>query len=446
MRVGVVSPDQNYRLSRRRLLVLLGGLTASGGTLFGAVGRSDDDQHRAMTRPTAFVQQTTDGSQYSAVLPEGELGRFAAADQAFRAIFDELENGAVYTGPGRYRLGSQLAVPSGFRVSNAPGGLFINALAESDTKCLTFGVDTGSDCLRVDCGTKDGVALGEANTGSDIDIQYADIHRAGDDGDALAIRGSGIKIVHVNIYRGKNGILLDGAYDVHILSSIVTNAGIGLRLDGVENCFFDQMDFDSCRDYAVRIDGSSGVTLRGFVWNNPEFDAWPYRGVEIGANKQCNTIYTDMKQLSNPGTALYVGDVTDSHLRHDISEADRSWYEYEAGVTTTSRTADSCYIEGHIAPTVSNPVGNIEGGSFHLAGAGRNSGTHTASGDGSTVTYRLPHDLGTRPDTVSVDPRSAAAAGASFISQVDSSAISVTYQSPPPSGTDNLRWSFTAAV
>lgn len=445
-----MSADKNYRLSRRRLLLLLGGLTASGGTLLGAVGQSDGNgQQEAPAHSTGFVQQMSDSSQYSAVLPRGELGRFPSADQAFRAIFDELDGGAVYTGPGRYRLGEQLAIPSGFRVSNAPSGLFVNDLTESDTKCLTFGVDTGSDCLRVDCGTKDGVALGEANTGSDIDIQYADIHRAGVDGaprDALAIRGSGIKIVHVNIYRGTNGILLDGAYDVHILSSIITNSSVGLRLKGVENCFFDQMDFDSCRDYAVRMDGSAGVTLRGFVWNNPEFDAWPYRNVEIGVNQPCNTIYTDLKQLSNPGAALYVDDVKDSHLRHDISEADRSWYEYDSGVTTTSRTADSCYIEGHIAPTVSSPVSNVDGGSFDLAGAGRASGTYTASGDGSTVTFQVRHGLGTRPNTVSVDPRSAAAAGASFVSQVDSSAISVTYNSPPPSGTENLRWSFTAAV
>lgn len=442
-----MSRNWNYPLSRRRLL-LLSGLTASGGALLGGLRQSDGDGQQT-PRPTALVQQPSDGSQYSAVLPRGEIGRFQSADRAFRALFDELDGGAIYTDQGRYRLTSQLAVPPGFRVSNAPSGLFVNDLAENDKKCLTFGVDTGSDCLRVDCGTKDGVVLGEANTGSDIDIHYADIHRAGVDGaprDALAIRGSGIKIVHVNIYQGTNGILLKGAYDVHILSSIITNAGTGLRLNGVENCFFDQMDFDSCRNYAVRIDGSSGVTLQGFVWNNPEFDAWPYRNVEIGVNRPCNTIYTDMKQLSNPGAALYVDEVQDSHLRHDISEADRSWFEYESGVTTTSRTADSCYIEGHIAPTVSNPVSNVEGGSFDLAGAGRISGTHTASGNGSTATFRIPHDLETRPDTVSVDPRSEAAAGPSYVSQVDSTGITVTYRSPPPSGTENLRWSFTVTV
>lgn len=424
---------------------------SAAGVMFGEQfvndggGPSDDSSGSDV----AFVLESGDGSSYRAVVPRETLGTFPSADRAFEAIFDELNSGSVYTGNGTYRLGSQLTVPSEFRVSNLPGGRFVNDLSDPTTKCLKFTANTGSDYLKVDCARQDGVLLGEKNTGSDIDVWYADVHRAGLESDsqaALKIQGSGIKLYHVNIYRGTKGIHLEGAYDVHVLSAIVTNSDIGLRIDGGVHCFFDQMDFDSCRGYAARIDDASAIELEGLVWNNPEFDAWPYRGVEIGVNQPCDNVFTDVKQLSNPGTALYVDKVEASHLHHDVNQADQPQYEYDAAIATTSNTAASCVIEGYVSPSISNALTDLSGGTFQLTGAGTDSGTYETGGTGSKQTFEIPHQLGTQPDRTRVQPRSAAAAGNFYVADVSASAITVTYTSPPPRGTGNLVWHFEASV
>jgi len=435
--------------TRRKLLVLLAGAGVSGTALAHRNQFISDGGRPPTTAGSVGFVQETENSEYRVATLSEEYGVFSSADGAVRTLFDSLESGVVLTGGGRYLLESQLRVPEGFRLSNTADGLFINGLSDSDTKCLRFASNTGSYYLRVDCGKKDGVLLGEPNTGSDIDIWYADIHRAGTGNgaqDALKIQGSGVKIFHINVYQGSNGILLDGAYDIHVLSSIITNSGIGLRIDGAENCFFDQMDFDSCRNYSVRIDDSAGLTLGGYIWNNTEFDAWPYRSVEIGVNKPCNNIYTDMKQLSNPGAALYVDDVEESHLRHDISEADRSWYEYESGITTTENTADSCYIEGYVSPTINSGIANLTGGTFDITGAGTNSSKYMTGSDGSQTVFRIPHELGKTPTKTRVQPRTPSAAGAFYHRDPDQSAIVIEYVSPPAAGDDNLVWEFTATV
>lgn len=411
------------------------------------------DQQRPFRRQSqtgiAFVLQANDSPNYRAVVPSGELGTFPSVVRAFEAIFEELESGSIYTGPGRYRLESPLSIPGGFRVSNTADGMFVNGLSDSETKCIEFAPNTGSDYLKVDCGKMDGVLLGEKNVGNDIDIWYADIHRAGVNAPsqhALKIQGSGVKLIHVNIYQGTKGILLEKAYDVHILSSIVTNSGVGLQISGAENCFFDQMDFDSCRNSAVRMDDASGIRLRGHVWNNPEFNARPDPSVEIGTNSSCDNIFTEMSQMSNTGSALHVDEVEASHLRHHINEADRSSYSYKSGITTTKRTADSCFIEGYVAPAVTDAVTNIRGGTFQLEGAGTDNGTHTASGDGSKTVFRIPHSLGAKPERTTVQPRSRDAAENFYVSQVNSSAITVEYTSAPGGGTGNLEWFFDVSV
>jgi hypothetical protein len=398
---------------------------------------------------TAFVQRVDDDAGYQALVPSRDLGKFSTPGDAFHAVFDALDSASIYTGSGKYPLQSPLSVPEGFRVSNTADGMFVNGLDDEEAKCIEFAANTGSDYLKVDCGNKAGILLGERDTGSDIDIWYADVHRAGTNTEAqhaLRIQGSGIKIFHVNVFRGSKGIFLDGAYDVHVLSSIITDSDVGLRIDGAEHCFFDQMDFDSCRSYAVRIDDASAIRLQGLVWNNTDFGEWPYRSVEIGANRPCDSIFTDVSQLSAPGAALYVDEVEASHLRHDINEADEPWYEYDSGITTTERTADSCLIEGYVASTIANAVANVEGGTLKLAGAGADGGTYAASGDGSRTTFRIPHELGTAPERTSVRPRSRDATGDFYVRETDESVITLEYVSPPADGSENLRWEFEVSL
>lgn len=72
-----------------------------------------------------------------------------------------------------------------------------------------------------------------------------------------------------------------------------------------------------------------------------------------------------------------------------------------------------------------------------------NGSTETQSGDGSTTQFSWEHFLADLPDSVSVEAMRTDATGAYEVS-FNSSTITVTYSSAPPSGTDNLKWTWTA--
>ena len=72
--------------------------------------------------------------------------------------------------------------------------------------------------------------------------------------------------------------------------------------------------------------------------------------------------------------------------------------------------------------------------------------THTASGDGTTTVFSLPHSLGAVPDAASVDAASAAASTDFRITNKTSSAVEITYATAPPTGPDNLAWEITTTA
>lgn len=77
------------------------------------------------------------------------------------------------------------------------------------------------------------------------------------------------------------------------------------------------------------------------------------------------------------------------------------------------------------------------------AGSGSNfnslSGSTTRSGDASTTVFTIAHGAGTTPTYASVVPSSTDAFG-DFTVDVDATNITITYQSAPPTGTNNLEF------
>jgi len=68
-------------------------------------------------------------------------------------------------------------------------------------------------------------------------------------------------------------------------------------------------------------------------------------------------------------------------------------------------------------------------------------GTATKSGDGTTKVFTIPHGLSGTPEFVSVTAESTDALG-SFETAKDETDIIITYPVAPPSGTDNLSYSW----
>jgi len=77
--------------------------------------------------------------------------------------------------------------------------------------------------------------------------------------------------------------------------------------------------------------------------------------------------------------------------------------------------------------------------------ATENSGTATFSGDGTTTQFSIAHGLVSAPTKVLVTPMTADAASDFYVTADDTN-IYINYKSAPPSGTDNLKFSWYAEV
>lgn len=82
----------------------------------------------------------------------------------------------------------------------------------------------------------------------------------------------------------------------------------------------------------------------------------------------------------------------------------------------------------------------VDPGTFNQSNV-EDGGSQTESGDGNSITYNIPHNLGAIPEFAVVTTVSDDASGINHI-DYDSSNITVNYSSPPPAGTDNLEFSF----
>jgi len=75
----------------------------------------------------------------------------------------------------------------------------------------------------------------------------------------------------------------------------------------------------------------------------------------------------------------------------------------------------------------------------------RGEGIATFSGDGSTTEFKIEHGLVSTPSKYGVSPLTPDAHADKTIS-VDSTYITITFSTAPPSGTDNLKFSWWAEV
>jgi hypothetical protein len=70
-------------------------------------------------------------------------------------------------------------------------------------------------------------------------------------------------------------------------------------------------------------------------------------------------------------------------------------------------------------------------------------GSITFSGDGTTVTFNIPHGMSATPTTVSVTKGISNLPDIDYV-DVDSANIKVTFKSPPASGTNNVKLYYIA--
>jgi len=204
-------------------------------------------------------------------------------------------------------------------------------------------------------------------------------------------------------YAPEHGISVSRCTNALIAQNIVTEAGqstpqrggisaVAIRASDCQNCLIQSNVCVKASSDSLRIDGSGTYFIRDNVFKDS---------------------YTGLRA---------VGDVPADYI-----EITRNNFE---GVTEKILfvTAPSSY--------------QIRRNRNYLT---ENSGTATFSGDGTTTQFSIAHGLVSTPTKVLVTPMTADAASDFYVTADDTN-IYINYKSAPPSGTDNLKFSWYAEV
>ena len=246
-------------------------------------------------------------------------------------------------------------------------------------------------------------------------------------GEGIASKGAHTIISSVNLFKAgsESGDFAIDAQNVHIITDCVIEDGYGgIKIAAqpsiIANCHIQYTKetgihiYSANRsrvvnNYLTRIGSSAGATG---VW---VIDAWKIDyGIIAG-----NIIYQPS------------GDPQCLGIKEDGS---------------VNALIEHNRIEGNVANKIL--IGGSSSGAIVRRNIGyttENSGTATFSGDGTTTQFSIAHGLVSTPTKVLVTPMTADAASDFYVTADDTN-IYINYKSAPPSGTDNLKFSWYAEV
>ncbi len=168
------------------------------------------------------------------------------------------------------------------------------------------------------------------------------------------------------------------------------------------------------------------------------YDSAPPSGTN---NVALNWRVTDGSSSGEDGQVAFSGDGsnTEFQIPHGLSSEPDVWQvtpNSEDATLISSVQADSSNLTVKFDSAPPSGTENVEF-TWEASQAGSLSGQFTFSGDGSKSEFDIPHGLGEKPSTWKIEAVSPDAAQPSH-AVADSSNITVVYDSPPPSGTNNI--------
>ena len=217
-------------------------------------------------------------------------------------------------------------------------------------------------------------------------------------------------------------------------------AGVGFYGTGAQqkidifDCWFIENGYPESATTALSVNGDSVYEVRiercKFINNN----------FATGESRAISILKGDKITIKDN---LIIDDRDTSYLRWGI--------EFRSG-TITNVVCENNRIYGAYEKAIVRTYGATVSGIFrrNIADASidlksENSGTATFSGDGATTQFSIAHGLVSTPTKVLVTPMTADAASDFYVTADDTN-IYINYKSAPPSGTDNLKFSWFAEV
>ena len=174
------------------------------------------------------------------------------------------------------------------------------------------------------------------------------------------------------------------------------------------------------------------------------YDSAPPSGTN---NVALNWRVTDGSDQGEDGQAAFSADgsTTEFQIPHGISSKPDVWQvtpNSEDATLISNVTADSSNLTVKFDSAPPGGTENVEF-TWKAKQAGSLSGQATFSGNGTKTQFQIPHGVGEKPSTWKIEAVSPDATQPSHAS-ADSSNITVFYDSPPPSGTNNVTLNWAA--
>ncbi|RLE67688.1 MAG: hypothetical protein DRJ43_06955 [Thermoprotei archaeon] len=222
--------------------------------------------------------------------------------------------------------------------------------------------------------------------------------------------GASNGIISDNYIKG-NGQRQAGIWLYHCSNIIVNN-------NLITNNYLSGLFIDHCED----IESCENRLIENNLKEDPYYGEIMLQGSDTDKNKRIRIVYNYIKARS---------------------------YTNNRGISTNgaTRQIDIKILDNEIVSD--NPIVSYDFVNFiikrNFGFATENSGTATFSGDGTTTQFSIAHGLVSTPTKVLVTPMTGDAAADFYVTAGDTN-IYINYKSAPPSGTDNLKFSWYAEV
>lgn len=301
----------------------------------------------------------------------------------------------------------------------------------------------------------------------------------------------------INFYRSKNGLFENVTFeDIDTYASlevngrdfigknIIVNGGQGIK---IERCATTDIYVNNVMiDAIIRNVSSNGVTITddatypvkkiklNLIIENESPTTGS--GVAIGTSTGVGVEDVDINLIAHKmyASGVYISDsakrVKISGTIKNCNQANGAWYAVAVINATDIELIDLNIYDDQGTATQIYGV-KVDGGTVNLWQGGKivasntklaltnggtvenirdvtgyvteNNGTATFSGDGATTTFNIAHGLAVTPTFYTAEPLTSDARADHLLS-VDSTNITITFDTAPPSGTDNVKFSWKA--
>jgi len=228
------------------------------------------------------------------------------------------------------------------------------------------------------------------------------------------------KLIGISFFNGANEAIVLG-------NSNVANYDIGLYIQG-----------DGIRVMGNSFEGNTtGIKINyafSFIINNR------YEGntTDIEVNGFNNIIFDLAKKISTTRTDFI-------HITPELHTIDLSYYWYDSALGTDGYWMDIIFDRFAKLEAITRSSGKLQLVRTDTSKYLRKEGSVTLSGDGTSTTIQFEHGMQSTPQTVIVIPNSLDAAGFKH-AYADDTYVYIVYDTAPPSGTDNLKYSYILIV